>query len=83
MVTPDSDKPIIGKNLIKMLDKNPALHGVEIQIIRIANQQQVQMYREKLAKRRKVYNYGAYDKMSDKMFVLDKDGDVLIAEGEA
>ncbi len=70
------EKPISGKNLGKLLTFNPALRGIELKALHIANENMLETYQDKLAKKDRLKNYGVIDELNHRVYILDKDGNL-------
>lgn len=73
---PDLKKPISGRNLGQLLIKNPALRGIELKALHIANEKMIETYQEKLQKKNRLKNYGVIDEVNHRVYILDKDGNL-------
>lgn len=72
----DLKKPIEGRNLGDLLAYNPALRGVELRAIHIANEKMLGMYQEKLKTQKRHHNYGVIDEENHRVYIYDKDGNL-------
>ncbi len=70
------EKPISGRNLGDLLAYNPALRGVELKALHIANENMIETYQEKLAKKDRMKNYGVIDEVNHRVYIMDKDGNL-------
>lgn len=69
-------KPITGRNLGDLLAYNPALRGVELRAMHVANEKMLDMYQEKLKKQERHHNYGVIDEENHRVYIYDKDGNL-------
>ena len=69
-------KPVKGRNLGDLLAYNPALRGVELRAIRVANEKMLAMYQEKLKKQERHHNYGVIDEENHRVYIYDKNGNL-------
>lgn len=72
----DLKKPVKGRNLGDLLAYNPALRGVELKAIRVANEKMLAMYQEKLKKQERHHNYGVIDEENHRVYIYDKNGNL-------
>jgi hypothetical protein len=72
----DLKKPVKGRNIGDLLAYNPALRGVELKAIRVANEKMLAMYQEKLKKQKRHHNYGVIDEENHRVYIYDKNGNL-------
>lgn len=72
----DLKKPVKGRNFGDLLAYNPALRGVELRAIRVANEKMLAMYQEKLKKQERHHNYGVIDEENHRVYIYDKNGNL-------
>lgn len=69
-------KPIRGRNLGSLLTFNPALRGIELKALHVANEKLIETYQEKLEKKDRMKNYGVIDEINHRVYILDKYGNL-------
>lgn len=72
----DLKKPIEGRNLGDLLAYNPALRGVELKAMHVANEKMLAMYQDKLEKQERHFNYGVIDEENHRVYIYDKHGNL-------
>jgi len=77
ITVPGREEVITDGNLGRLLNR-PELRGAELLILRAANQQLLQMYRNKptIASR----NYGVRDERTGRVYIIDEQGDIGMVE---
>lgn len=80
----DLDKPISGRNLGKLLAHNPALRGVELAALHVANEKLLETYFDKLGRRRnrRDNNFGVLDELNNRVYIYNKNGDLGYYESD-
>ena len=73
-------KPIEGRNLGDLLAYNPALRGIELKALHVANEKMMAMYQDKLNKQNRSFNYGVLDEANHRVYILDKNGNLWYTE---
>lgn len=76
----DLKKPIEGRNLGDLLAYNPALRGVELKAMHVANEKMLAMYQDKLEKQERHFNYGVIDEENHRVYIYDKHGNLWYLE---
>lgn len=63
-----------------LLAYNPALRGIELKALHVANEKMVNTYQDKLKKSDRLRNYGVIDEANHRVYILDKAGNLGYVE---